>query len=198
MLNIYNYISYEDMLEFSKKYYKEKVFIHEKKVVSNAQKIMRSIRAEYNFSDAEENLLYLSALIHDIGYFVNKDKHHKHSKNIVLADKYLDIVPKELRGFLAVIVASHRKSLDENIELYSDDIKNKLLRLIAILRIADSLDHGHKYNTCIISVEKYGDLLLISMQGEGYEKIYPRFNEKAKLFNEVFDLNAELLEINRA
>ncbi|MEQ8197351.1 MAG: HD domain-containing protein [Clostridiaceae bacterium] len=193
MLDIYNYISQTQMANFSRKYNKEEIIVHEERVAEYALKIIEVVNEDNCFSKPERNLLYFSALIHDIGYFINKEKHQKHSRYLILSDRELDIVPGELRNFLAIIASSHRKSLDKRLELYNLETRNKLLRLVSILRMADSLDHGHKHEIVLNKIVKEKDSLIIHIGGKGFENIYDRFIEKTMLFNDIFRMKTLLM-----
>ena len=79
--------------------------------------------------------------LHDIGYFVDSKMHHKHTKNIILNDEIFNNLPKELRLMLAIVSSGHRKSIPNEINFFNIEVKKKLLNLIALLRVADVLDH---------------------------------------------------------
>jgi exopolyphosphatase/guanosine-5'-triphosphate,3'-diphosphate pyrophosphatase len=111
-----------------------------------ALSIFHQTRELHGLSNSDGLLLEYAALLHDIGFFISGNKHHRHAH-------YL-ITTHEMRGFsqeevqvVALIARYHRKtapkkSHPEYVAL-SREAQKKVVKLSAILRIADSLDRTH-------------------------------------------------------
>lgn len=118
-----------------------------------------------------------SALLHDIGYFIHKEKHHEHIKYIILKEPILDKLPYETRFFLAAVASSHEKSIDKAIELCPNQLKLRLLKLVALPRIADALHHTHNLNISLEGIKVKDETLKIKIAGQGSEFILKKFKK---------------------
>jgi exopolyphosphatase/guanosine-5'-triphosphate,3'-diphosphate pyrophosphatase len=88
-----------------------------------------------------------AALLHDVGYHINYQGHHKHSYHLILHGDFLGMSP-EAQVIVAHVARFHRgappsrKRHPEFGEL-EQPIRRRVRRLAAILRIADGFDRGH-------------------------------------------------------
>lgn len=188
MLNIINYLNEEELRKVVDKYNVLDIKAHEVKVASYALRLLDSLNPYYEFKDEERNLLRYSALIHDIGYFINKQNHQKHTKYIILKDPLLDNVPSGLRDNLAFIASGHGKSIDDALDFYPNVEKAALLKLISLLRVADALDHSHKLNVLIERVEMKNHILNIQIRGEACNIILKKVKKKSYLFSQIYNI----------
>ncbi|WP_446898354.1 hypothetical protein ACSVC9_00015 [Clostridium sp. LBM24168] len=192
MIDICNYLSFQSAACIADKYNVGNLVDHELKVASFAAAIFDETRELHKLSDIYRNLLCFSALIHDSGCFLNKSKHHKHTKYIVLSDSIFDNIPDYLRGYLAIVASSHRKTIDKSMAFYNESVQYKLKILISILRVSDSLDHTHKLNNTLESIildEKY---LTLYINSDDFQKTLVKFDVKSQLFNDIFKIRARL------
>lgn len=192
MLDICDYLSFQSAACIAEKYNVGKLVDHEIKVASFAAAIFDETREMHKLSAMHRNLLCCSALIHDSGCFLNKSKHHKHTRYIILSDSILDNIPEYLRDYLAIIASSHRKTIDKNIKFYNENIQYKLKILISILRISDSLDHTHKLNNTLESIILDRRSLTFHINSKDFQKTLVKFNVKNQLFNDIFKIRARL------
>jgi len=188
MLNIRNYLNDLELLNVLDKYNVFDIATHSKKVSSYALRLFDSLTPYYQFKDEERTLLHYSSILHDIGYFINKENHHKHTKYIILKEPLLDILPINLRNNLAVIASSHGNSIDGDIDFYPDKEKLTVLKLISLLRIADSLDHKHNLNILLEKVEMKNASLNIQIKGDSSSIILKRFTKRSSLFSKIFNI----------
>ncbi len=89
-------------------------------------------------------LLWASAMLHDIGVSVDYDDHHKHSRYLILAAGLPGFSQREL-ALIAQTVRYHRKGTPELGELAAFCERGDarlLMRLAALLRLAEHLDRG--------------------------------------------------------
>ena len=118
---------------------------HPKHVCKLAMQLFPEFAKTYNLSEHEQTLLYIGALLHDIGSDKSSKNHNKQSAQIILdSDLPLD---NQSKTIVSLIARYHRKSLPKSKhKLYSslpEDEITKLNALISILRIADALDASH-------------------------------------------------------
>jgi len=84
--------------------------------------------------------------LHDIGYHINYDKHHKHSYHLVQHAELLGMTPAD-QIIVANVARYHRGSEPKRRHVNFGDLdeamRDTIVRLSAILRVADGFDRGH-------------------------------------------------------
>ena len=94
----------------------------------------------------DRKVLADAALLHDIGYHINYDKHHKHSYHLIQHAELLGVTPLE-QVAVANIARYHRgappKKKHGNFGHLERSLRETIIRLSAILRVADGFDRGH-------------------------------------------------------
>lgn len=192
ILNIDDYMDRDLLLSIAKKFSVSNILEHEIRVANFSMMIFNTIQARFNMSSNGKNLLYYASMLHDLGYFIEKDKHHKHSKHLILTEPEFRNLPIDLKIQLSIIVASHKKKLDKNIYMFDIKIQEEIIKLISILRIADALDHKHNLHVQLEDIFINQDKLNLNLNGEKSFLILDRFNKKSELFKTVFPLDIEL------
>lgn len=111
-----------------------------------ALRLFDSIGERIGCSPDERQTLADAALLHDIGYHINYDKHHKHSYHLITHADLLGMTPAE-QVLIANIARYHRgaapKKSHSNFGPLSPVARARVTRLAAILRVADGFDRGH-------------------------------------------------------
>ena len=97
--------------------------------------------------DAEDRrILADAALLHDVGYHINYENHHKHSYHLIVHADLLGIAPEE-QVAIAHVARYHRgappKRSHEAFAQLDRGWQRRVRRLAAILRVADGFDRGH-------------------------------------------------------
>jgi exopolyphosphatase/guanosine-5'-triphosphate,3'-diphosphate pyrophosphatase len=93
---------------------------------------------------AERELLWASAMLHDIGMAVDYDDHHKHSRYLILNAGLPGFSPREV-ALIAQIARYHRKGspgFGELAPLMRDGDEELLTRAAALLRLAEQLERS--------------------------------------------------------
>lgn len=87
-----------------------------------------------------------AALLHDIGYHISYDRHHKHSYYLILHAELLGMSPSE-QVVVANIARYHRgappRKKHRNLGSLTKPMRDQIQRLAALLRVADGFDRGH-------------------------------------------------------
>lgn len=95
---------------------------------------------------ADRQILADAALLHDIGYHISYDTHHKHSYHLILHADLLGVDPNE-QLLIANVARYHRgtrpKKRHQNLASVDKPTRKRIARMAALLRIADGLDRGH-------------------------------------------------------
>jgi exopolyphosphatase/guanosine-5'-triphosphate,3'-diphosphate pyrophosphatase len=120
---------------------------HAEKVADLALTLFDQTEALHGLGKQERIYLEAAALLHDIGYFISMQKHHKHSHYIIANSEIVGLTPAE-RLLVAGISRYHRKATPDpstHPEYGTLPKKDKaaVWSLAAILRIADALDKEH-------------------------------------------------------
>jgi len=119
---------------------------HSQHVQKLALQIFDSIGKRLGCTRADRQLLADAALLHDIGYHINYDKHHKHSYHLIQHADLLGLTPAD-QIVVANVARYHRgaepQKKHENLTSLEKDMRSKIIRLAAILRVADGFDRGH-------------------------------------------------------
>lgn len=88
-----------------------------------------------------------AALLHDVGYHINYDGHHKHSLHLIRHADLLGISPSD--QIVVAHVARYHRGGEPNKDKHRDfaeldrETRKRITRLAAILRVADGFDRGH-------------------------------------------------------
>ncbi|MGE5627650.1 MAG: HD domain-containing protein [Solirubrobacterales bacterium] len=193
MQDIAEFLKYEDVYGVLMKYSKCQGDTHEKKVILYAGMIADSLDEVFTFSSEERNLLLYSAILHDIGRYIGKKSHHKHTSYIINNDETFNAVPSNLRAMLALVAAGHRKALGKALSDYNLEEKEVIQRLASVLRLSDALDHTHCAEVTINNIQICRENLIIYIKGRDSVKITNKAMEKADLFKESFNMDVKII-----
>ncbi len=109
-----------------------------------AGRLFEQLSPLHGYDLAERELLDAAALLHDLGRIVGYNSHHKHSQTLIAYNGLPGFSPREI-ALIALLARYHRKGTpdvsDYDLILDGDD-ETLLLRLSAILRLAECLERG--------------------------------------------------------
>jgi exopolyphosphatase/guanosine-5'-triphosphate,3'-diphosphate pyrophosphatase len=95
---------------------------------------------------ADRDALSDAALVHDAGYHISYERHHKHSYHLVLHADLLGLAPSE-QVVIANVARYHRggppKRKQRNFGGLDKSLRKRIKALSALLRVADGFDRGH-------------------------------------------------------
>lgn len=119
---------------------------HSVQVQRLALRLFDAFGARLGCTPDERQTLSDAALLHDVGYHINYDRHHKHSYHLILHAELLGITPAE-QVVIANVARYHRgappKRKHRNYAALDKELRDRIVRLSAILRVADGFDRGH-------------------------------------------------------
>ncbi|HET7186796.1 MAG TPA: Ppx/GppA phosphatase family protein [Gemmatimonadaceae bacterium] len=119
---------------------------HAMQVQRLALRLFDAFGARIGCTPDERQTLSDAALLHDVGYHINYDRHHKHSYHLILHAELLGITPAE-QVVIANVARYHRgappKRKHRNYAALDKELRDRIVRLSAILRVADGFDRGH-------------------------------------------------------
>lgn len=177
-------------LDIGRKYHFHKG--HATCVAKLATALFDDLQNEHRLDDRSRFLLHIAALLHEIGYFISSQSHHRHSKYLIENSEIFGLGSRDL-AIVAMIARYHRRASPrashEGYSRLDRADRTIVTKLSAILRVADALDRSHsqriKHIECkiekdlfVIQIPKVPDLTL--------ERI--ALSEKGSLFEEVYGL----------
>jgi exopolyphosphatase/guanosine-5'-triphosphate,3'-diphosphate pyrophosphatase len=119
---------------------------HARQVQRIALQLFDAIGERIGLLPSDRAVLADAALLHDIGYHINYNNHHKHSYHLILHADLLGMSPEE-QVAVANIARYHRgtrpKKKHNNFGPLDPALRRRITRLSSILRIADGFDRGH-------------------------------------------------------
>lgn len=141
----------------------------------------------------EREWLEAAAILHDIGYYINYAKHHKHSYHLIVHAELAGFDARELE-IIANVARYHRRAHPKRKHLEFAHLagadQEVVRRLAAILRVADGLDRAHTSNVTDVRLESGGpgtvEVVLRAAQRPDVD-IWGA-ERKSRLFEKVFKL----------
>lgn len=114
---------------------------------------------------ADRDTLADAALLHDVGYHINYDRHHKHSYHLIRHAELLGMSPEE-QVVVANVARYHRgaepKKRHRNLAALAPPTRRRIVRLAALLRVADGFDRGHVGAVARVKVRWMGDRIRLT------------------------------------
>lgn len=158
----------------------------------------------HNMSEHQQHLLWSAAMLHDVGMFVGRNGHHKHSFYLIKNGGLLGHSEEEV-AIIANIARYHRgsdpKPSHDTFTGLSQVEQQEVCDLAAMLRLAEALDRSHRQVVQRIDFDykaagKNEDkatlsLLIFVRQGESWEPETWALKEKKSLFEKQFQVRLQ-------
>lgn len=112
-----------------------------------AMQLFDSIGVRLGCAAGDRQILSDAALLHDVGYHINYQGHNKHSFHLIMHAELLGMSPAE-QVVVAHVARYHRgsppsKARHKPYASLDKQMRQRIKRLSAILRVADGFDRGH-------------------------------------------------------
>lgn len=186
--------AWESALHLGRKYrFDER---HARLTARLAARLFEQTRPLHDLPDDDLLPLEIGALLHDIGHFINSVDHDKHGFYLLNATRLIGLSQRE-QNIAASLVRYHRKRTpaadDEHFKALPPKDRGVVLKLCALLRLADSLDVSHtaKVNDVILRETPAGWRMRILGKDELLLEHWSLEKRKA-LFEETFGVTLEL------
>ncbi|HVG38643.1 MAG TPA: Ppx/GppA phosphatase family protein [Pyrinomonadaceae bacterium] len=169
-------------------------FGYEKKHASHvarlAEKIFDELAPLEKLNRWHRLILSAAALLHDIGYHIAHESHHKHALYLIKHSEMTGFSEPE-RLIIANVARYHRRSLpkERHLDFMALSVPDRelVLRLSAILRVADALDRSHDslVNELDVTVNSQAVTLTL-FSDHDVEKELNAAQSKSEMFEQVF------------
>jgi len=141
--------------------------------------------------DAEERfLLEAAAIVHDVGFLINENNHHKESFRAIMNADFPGL-DDEQKIIIALLARYHRRTKPKMKHKYFASLpavkRIHVQKLAAILRIADGLDRSHTnaINSVSCKIEETDVAFILHVRVNPSAELYAA-QKKASLFEEIF------------
>jgi len=157
-----------------------------------ALSLFDQLRDLHRLDSSDRRLLLAAAILHDIGGFISKKGHHKHSFYLLSRSELPGLSPTEML-IVANLARYHRKTLPRSAHpeftRLSEANRDRTRRLAALLRIADALDRTHIQSVKGVEVSAGTKEVKLKLDCTG-DCLLERWalNQKKNLFEKVFRL----------
>lgn len=169
---------------------------HERRVLVIASKLFDLTEDLHGLKPRDRRLLRLAALLHDIGRRFGEKNHPADGARMIEEDSYLPITARQRRA-LAYLTRYHRGAVPRlgfDGILRDGDGRKSLMKILALLRAADTLD-GRQIEPPTLAIALKGDRISINcfVQSElnRARKVFRR-RKKFRLLEELFDVKVDV------
>ena len=163
---------------------------HADHVAALAQQLFRELQHLHGLNPTFELVLRVAATLHEVGMFISPREHHKHSLYILLNTEIFGLSTQD-REFVALLARYHRRYNPESNHPHFADLSREdrmiVLKLAALLRVADALDRSHAQRIKSIQLRPEGSRMRIVTQGVDDNTVEQiAIDSKCDLFREIY------------
>jgi len=146
----------------------------------------------------DRRILLAAAMLHDVGSFISRQGHHKHSQYILSHSELPGFSTREI-AMTAIVARYHRKGPPRGehhaFTALAKPERDRVLKLSSILRLADAMDKEHlqRIRGVRVKIKKHSIVLVLSGEGDILLESWA-IKRKADLFRKVFDREVQIKE----
>jgi exopolyphosphatase / guanosine-5'-triphosphate,3'-diphosphate pyrophosphatase len=165
---------------------------HAKHVATLSRKLFNALREEHQLDSRQEIILYLAALLHEIGLYVSFQSHHKHSMYLIRNSELFGLGRKDV--LLVALVARYyrRASPQPDHEGYATlgrDDRVAVAKMAALLRVASALNESRSQRITDFECQREdGRLVIVVPNADDLSLEQLSLRQNGALFEEVFGL----------
>lgn len=168
---------------------------HAYQVAMLAERIFDGLAGTFKLKRPHRTLLSAAALLHDIGYHIAHEAHHKHSLYLIKHSELTGFSETE-RLIIANVARYHRRSMPRERHLDYAALglpeRELVLTLSAILRVADGLDRSHEsaVKDLKVTCDNQSVAIEIISDRDCEQEIWAAW-QKSEMFEQVFKRKLE-------
>ena len=169
---------------------------HADHVANFSRQLFRELQHLHGLDSKYELILRVAATLHEVGMFISPREHHTHSLYILLNTEIFGLSSQD-RVMVALLARYHRRYNPENSHPHFADLSREermiVLKLAALLRIADALDRSHAQRIKSIQLRPEGPRLRILTHGVDDNTVEQiAIDSKCDLFREIYGFEVVL------
>jgi len=169
---------------------------HARHVATLCRKLFTDLQAEHQLEPRMELLLYLAALLHEIGLYINVRSNHKHAMYLIRNSELFGLSRKNVL-LVALVARYHRRSsplpTHEGYANLDRTDRVAVSKLAAILRLAIALDDSRSQRINDIQCRQENKrLILMSSGAEDVSLEQLALRQSGTLFEEVYGLAVQI------
>jgi exopolyphosphatase/guanosine-5'-triphosphate,3'-diphosphate pyrophosphatase len=164
---------------------------HSQQVAKLAERIFDDLAHDENLTRHQRTLMSAAALLHDVGYHIAHESHHKHSLYLIKNSELTGFSEAE-RDVIANIARYHRgsppKERHPEFASLNPADRETVVKLGAMVRIADALDRSH--DSCVVDLRCYREEEVMHVQLKspfGCENELLEAERKRDMFEQAFN-----------
>lgn len=164
---------------------------HGEQVARLALQLFDGLKSVHQLGRPERELIEYGSMLHDIGWHISPEDHHKHGMYLIQHGALKGFEPEEI-AIIALLARYHRKSKPKVAHESFAKLTPRARKVVrvgaAILRVADALDRTHCGAVSAVKV-RMGDRrvkLTLTARGDTEMELWAA-RRKMDLFAEVFD-----------
>ena len=174
---------------------------HAKQVAAIALALFDQTKTLHGLDNRDRELLYLAALVHDIGEYISVEGHDRHGAYLLENSRLPGFDMDEKNQLVSVVRFHRRGSPKADYPPYAALPKataTKVVKMAAILRLADALDRSHTRLVTGVEVSVNASQVLIFVGSDSQVELEEYgLRRKRQLFEETFGRAVHLVQDGR-
>lgn len=169
---------------------------HARHVAELCKVLFQGLKSEHQLEPRFQIILYLAALLHEVGLFVSSRSFHKHSMYLIMHSELFGLNQRDVL-LVALVARYHRRASPkpehEGFAMLDRDRRVAVSKLAALLRVAVALDDSRSQRIHEISCEVERDRLVISVpEVEDLSLEQLALRQSGSLFEETYGMQVLL------
>jgi exopolyphosphatase/guanosine-5'-triphosphate,3'-diphosphate pyrophosphatase len=165
---------------------------HARHVAELCKVLFQALKSEHQLDPRFQVILYLAALLHEVGLFVSSRSFHKHSMYLIMHSELFGLNQRDVL-LVALVARYHRRASPkpehEGFAMLDRDGRVAVSKLAALLRVAVALDDSRSQRIHEISCELERDRLVISVpEVEDLSLEQLALRQSGSLFEETYGM----------
>jgi exopolyphosphatase/guanosine-5'-triphosphate,3'-diphosphate pyrophosphatase len=170
---------------------------HSHQVARLAEKLFDAVAQSAGLTRHHRLLLSAAALLHDVGYHIAHESHHKHSFYLI-ANSELTGFSESERALIANVARYHKgsgpKERHPNFSALTPTDQETVRRLAGILRLADAFDRRHDQRVKDLQVRRVGEVLNVKLLSSSECDVeIEEADRRLQLFESAFNRSVKIL-----
>jgi exopolyphosphatase/guanosine-5'-triphosphate,3'-diphosphate pyrophosphatase len=175
---------------------------HSHLVANLAMRIFDDTAPLHGLGEDERKILHYAAILHDIGYRVAQSDHHRHGLYLIKNSEMPGFTANEIARIATVVKyhrgvmpkkLKHKKEKREHEDYFSLKRQQRavVLKLAAILQIADGLDRSHSQKVTSVQCTLEKNQVIFKVNCDDCDLEIWSAERKAKWFTNIFKIDVQ-------